>query len=55
MFLQPGALDQHTMILQRNLLKAFKKKYTFHPEAYRILEKYYGKKNFNDGRKKKWQ
>ena len=32
--------------------KAFKAKYEFHIEAYRILEKYYGKKNFNNGRKK---
>jgi len=27
-------------------------KYEYHKEAYAILEKYYGKKKFNDGRKK---
>ena len=41
------------MILQLNLFqKLLKKKYEFHKEAYKILEKYYGKKKFNDGRKK---
>ena len=30
----------------------FKVKYEYHPEAFAILKKYYGKNNFNDGRKK---
>jgi molybdopterin-biosynthesis enzyme MoeA-like protein len=41
------------MILQlKSIARAFKVKYEFHKEAYKILEKYYGKIKFNDGRKK---
>ena len=32
--------------------KAFKIKYGYHKQAYKILENYYGKEKFNDGRKK---
>ena len=53
-FTTGGIGPTHDDITAQSISKAFKKKYTFHPEAYRILEKYYGKKNFNDGRKK-WQ
>ena len=35
-----------------SIASAFKLKYEFNKKAYNILEKYYGKKNFNDGRKK---
>ena len=35
-----------------SISNAFKVKYEYHKEAYNILEKYYGKKKFNDGRKK---
>ena len=35
-----------------SIAKAFKVKYEFNKEAYLILEKYYGKNNFNEGRKK---
>ena len=51
-FTTGGIGPTHDDITAQSISKAFKKKYTFHPEAYRILEKYYGKKNFNDGRKK---
>ena len=41
------------MILPLNQFqKHLRLKYEFHQEAYKILEKYYGKKKFNDGRKK---
>ena len=53
MFLPQEELAQHMMILQLNQsLRAFKVKYEYHKEAYKILENYYGKKKFNDGRKK---
>ena len=39
-------------IYSKSIAKAFGLKYEFHKEAYRILEKYYGVKKFNDGRKK---
>ena len=35
-----------------SISKAFKAKYNFNKEAFTILKKYYGKDNFNDGRKK---
>ena len=42
----------HDDITAKSIAKAFKVKYNFHKEAYKILENYYGKNNFNDGRKK---
>ena len=36
----------------KSIAKAFKIKYGYHKEAFKILENYYGRKNFNDGRKK---
>jgi molybdopterin-biosynthesis enzyme MoeA-like protein len=42
----------HDDITAKSISKAFKVKYEFHKEAYKILEKYYGKIKFNDGRKK---
>jgi len=48
-----GLLDEgNDVYLLPNNDPKRKLKYGFHKEAYKILEKYYGKKNFNDGRKK---
>ena len=47
-----GIGPTHDDITSRSISKAFKKKYTYHKEAYSILKKYYGEKNFNDPRKK---
>ena len=51
-FTTGGIGPTHDDITAKSIAKAFKTKYEFHKEAYQILEKYYGKKNFNDGRKK---
>ena len=51
-FTTGGIGPTHDDITAKSIAKAFKVKYGFHNEAYRILEKYYGKENFNDGRKK---
>ena len=47
-----GIGPTHDDITSQSVSKAFKKKYTYHKEAYSILKKYYGEKNFNDPRKK---
>ena len=47
-----GIGPTHDDITSKSISKAFKKKYTYHTEAYNILKKYYGEKNFNDPRKK---
>jgi len=47
-----GIGPTHDDITSKSISKAFKKKYTYHKEAYSILKKYYGEKNFNDPRKK---
>ena len=47
-----GIGPTHDDITSKSISKAFKKKYTFHKEAYAILKNYYGNKNFNDPRKK---
>ena len=47
-----GIGPTHDDITSQSISKAFKKKYIFHKEAYNILQKYYGNKNFNDPRKK---
>jgi len=52
LFTTGGIGPTHDDITAQSISKAFKVKYEYHPEAYRILEKYYGKKKFNDGRKK---
>ena len=49
-----GIGPSHDDITAKSISKAFKVKYEYHREAYNILEKYYGKIKFNDGRKK-WQ
>ena len=47
-----GIGPTHDDITSKSISKAFKKKYTYHKEAFNILKKYYGDKNFNDPRKK---
>ncbi len=51
-FTTGGIGPTHDDITAKSISKAFKLKYEYHGEAYKILEKYYGKKKFNDGRKK---
>ena len=51
-FTTGGIGPTHDDITAQSISKAFKVKYEYHKEAYLILEKYYGKKKFNDGRKK---
>jgi len=51
-FTTGGIGPTHDDITAKSISKAFKVKYEYHKEAYAILEKYYGRKKFNDGRKK---
>ena len=51
-FTTGGIGPTHDDITALSVSKAFNVKYNYNKEAYLILEKYYGKKNFNDGRKK---
>ena len=51
-FTTGGIGPTHDDITAQSISKAFKVKYEFHKEAYKILEKYYGVKKFNDGRRK---
>ena len=51
-FTTGGIGPTHDDITAKSISKAFKVKYEYHKEAYLILEKYYGKIKFNDGRKK---
>ena len=51
-FTTGGIGPTHDDITAKSISKAFKVKYEYHQEAFKILEKYYGKDNFNDGRKK---
>ena len=51
-FTTGGIGPTHDDITAQSISKAFNMKYQFHTEAYGILEKYYTKQKFNDGRKK---
>jgi molybdenum cofactor synthesis domain-containing protein len=51
-FTTGGIGPTHDDITAKSISKAFKIKYTYNSEAYKILENYYGKLKFNDGRKK---
>ena len=52
LFTTGGIGPTHDDITAQSISKAFNLKYEYHSEAFKILEKYYGKKKFNDGRKK---
>ena len=51
-FTTGGIGPTHDDITAKSLSKAFKSKYEYNKEAYSILEKYYGRNRFNEGRKK---
>ena len=51
-FTTGGIGPTHDDITSRSISKAFNLSYGYHREAYEILEKYYGKDKFNEGRKK---
>ena len=51
-FTTGGIGPTHDDITSKSISKAFKVKYCYHPEAYKILENYYDKGKFNVGRRK---
>ena len=51
-FTTGGIGHTHDDITSESVAKAFGKKYDYNKEAYAILEKYYAKSDFNEGRKK---
>ena len=51
-FTTGGIGPTHDDITAESIAKAFGQKYQYHPEAYKILEKFYKNQDFNDGRKK---
>ena len=51
-FTTGGIGPTHDDITAESMAKAFGIKYGYHKEAFKILESYYGKEKFNDGRKK---
>ena len=51
-FTTGGIGPTHDDITSKSISKAFNVKYTFHPEAYKLLKNYYDKGKFNAGRKK---
>ncbi|MBC8308028.1 MAG: competence/damage-inducible protein A [Pelagibacterales bacterium] len=51
-FTSGGIGPTHDDITSESVSKAFNLKYEIHKEAYKILEKYYGTKDFNEGRQR---
>ena len=51
-FTTGGIGPTHDDITSKSISKAFKVKYCYHPEAYKILKNYYDKGKFNVGRRK---
>ena len=51
-FTSGGIGPTHDDITAQSISKAFELKYEIHKEAYKILEKYYGTSEFNEGRQK---
>ena len=51
-FTTGGIGPTHDDITSESIAKAFNQKYCFHEEAYKILENFYPKGEFNEGRKK---
>tara|TARA_B100001250_G_scaffold77514_1_gene63585 strand:- start:1458 stop:2210 length:753 start_codon:yes stop_codon:yes gene_type:complete len=51
-FTSGGIGPTHDDITAESVSKCFDLKYEIHQDAYKILEKYYGKENFNEGRQK---
>ncbi|SVC55447.1 uncharacterized protein METZ01_LOCUS308301, partial [marine metagenome] len=51
-FTTGGIGPTHDDITSKSIAKAFSLSYGYNKEAYTILEKYYGKKEFNVGRKR---
>jgi len=51
-FTTGGIGPTHDDITSKSIAKAFNLSYGYHKEAYEILEKHYGQKEFNDGRRK---
>ena len=51
-FTTGGIGPTHDDITAESISKVFNQKYQYHPEDYKILEKFYKNQDFNDGRKK---
>ena len=51
-FTSGGIGPTHDDITAQSISKAFELKYEIHKEAYKILEKYYGANDFNEGRQR---
>ena len=51
-FTTGGIGPTHDDITSKSIAKAFNLSYGYHKQAYAILERYYGKTKFNEGRKK---